>query len=43
MNRFMSQHKIRPIIDRVFPFEQAPQAFELMDNGSYLGKIVITL
>ena len=43
MNRFMSQHKIRPIIDRVFPFEQSPQAFELMDNGSYLGKIVIKL
>jgi NADPH:quinone reductase-like Zn-dependent oxidoreductase len=43
MNRFMSEHKIRPIIDRVFPFEEAPQAFDLMDNGSYLGKIVIKL
>ena len=31
------------LIDRVFPSEQAPQAFELMDNGSYLGKIVIKL
>jgi hypothetical protein len=27
----------------VFPFEESPQAFELMDNGSYLGKIVIKL
>ena len=43
MNRFMSDHKIRPIIDKVFPFDQAPQAFDLMDKGSYLGKIVITL
>jgi len=43
MNRFISEHKIRPIIDRVFPFEEAPQALELMDNGSYLGKIVIKL
>jgi NADPH:quinone reductase-like Zn-dependent oxidoreductase len=43
MNRFMAEHKIRPVIDRVFPFEEAPQAFELMDNGSYLGKIVIKL
>jgi NADPH:quinone reductase-like Zn-dependent oxidoreductase len=43
MNRFMTEHKIRPVIDRVFPFEEAPQAFELMDNGSYLGKIVIKL
>jgi NADPH:quinone reductase-like Zn-dependent oxidoreductase len=43
MNRFMTEHKIRPLIDKVFPFEEAPQAFELMDNGSYLGKIVIKL
>jgi NADPH:quinone reductase-like Zn-dependent oxidoreductase len=43
MNRFMSEHKIRPIVDRVFPFEEAPKAFEFMDNGSYLGKIVIKL
>jgi len=43
MNRFMTEHKIRPLIDKVFPFEEAPQAFDLMDNGSYLGKIVIKL
>jgi NADPH:quinone reductase-like Zn-dependent oxidoreductase len=43
MNRFMTEHKIRPLIDKVFPFEESPQAFDLMDNGSYLGKIVIKL
>jgi len=43
MNRFMTEHKVRPLIDKVFPFEESPQAFELMDNGSYLGKIVIKL
>src|SRR5215510_1371334 len=43
MNRFMAEHKIRPLIDKVFPFEESPQAFDLMDNGSYLGKIVIKL
>ena len=42
-NRFLSEHKIRPVIDRVFPFDQAPQAYEFMDNGSYIGKIVIRL
>jgi hypothetical protein len=35
------QHKIRPVVDRVFPFEDAAQAYEFMDNGSYFGKIVI--
>ena len=41
MNRFISQHKIRPVVDRVFPFEEAAQAYDFMDNGSYFGKIVI--
>jgi NADPH:quinone reductase-like Zn-dependent oxidoreductase len=43
MNRFISQHKIRPAIDRVFSFEDAPKAYDFMDNGSYFGKIVIKL
>jgi NADPH:quinone reductase-like Zn-dependent oxidoreductase len=41
MNRFISQHKIRPVVDRVFPFEEAAQAYDFMDNGSYFGKIVV--
>ena len=43
MNRFITQHKIRPVVDRVFPFEDAAQAYDFMDNGSYLGKIVIRI
>jgi NADPH:quinone reductase-like Zn-dependent oxidoreductase len=43
MNRFITEHKLRPVVDRVFPFEEAPQAYEFMDNGSYFGKIVIKL
>lgn len=43
MNRFIAEHKIRPVVDRVFPFEEAAQAYEFMDNGSYMGKIVIKL
>lgn len=43
MNRFMTQHKLKPVVDRVFKFEDAAAAFDFMDNGSYMGKIVITL
>jgi NADPH:quinone reductase-like Zn-dependent oxidoreductase len=43
MNRFITQHKLKPMVDRVFPFDQAAEAFDFMDNGSYVGKIVITL
>ena len=43
MLEFMEMHQIRPVIDSVFPFEQAADAFDLMDNGSYMGKIVIAM
>ena len=41
MNAFIAEHELRPVVDRIFGFEQAPAAFEFMENGSYLGKIVI--
>jgi len=43
MNALISEHKIRPLIDRVFEFEQAPDAFEYMASGDFMGKIVIRL
>ncbi len=43
MNRFITEHRITPVVDRVFAFEEAPEAFDFMENGSYFGKIVIRL
>ena len=43
MNAFISEHKIRPLIDRVFEFEEAPGAFEYLASGDFMGKIVIRL
>jgi NADPH:quinone reductase-like Zn-dependent oxidoreductase len=43
MNDFISEHRLRPIIDRVFSFEEAPAAYEYMASESHLGKIVISL
>jgi len=28
MNAFLNQHAIRPVIDKVYSFEEAPQAYE---------------
>jgi hypothetical protein len=39
----MTQNQIRPVIDRVFPFEQAPDGLRYLQSGSHFGKIVITL
>jgi NADPH:quinone reductase-like Zn-dependent oxidoreductase len=41
MNAFISRHQIRPLIDRVFDFEEAPAAFDYMESGDFIGKIVI--
>ena len=41
LNAFVAEHDVHPVIDRVFDFEQAPQAFEHMAHGDYMGKIVI--
>lgn len=41
LNNFITKHKIRPLIDRTLSFEQAPDAFDFMQNGSFMGKIVI--
>jgi NADPH:quinone reductase-like Zn-dependent oxidoreductase len=43
MNAFISEHEIRPLIDRVFEFEEAPSAYEYMESGDFMGKIVIRL
>ena len=43
MNVFINEHQFRPLIDRVFEFEQANEAFEYMGNESFMGKIVIRM
>jgi NADPH:quinone reductase-like Zn-dependent oxidoreductase len=43
MNAFIAQHKLKPIIDRVFGFEEAPAAFEYLESGAHFGKVVIRL
>ena len=43
MNAFLAEHQLRPVIDRVFAFEQAPAAYAYMRSNAHLGKIVITL
>jgi NADPH:quinone reductase-like Zn-dependent oxidoreductase len=32
---------IKPVVDRVFPFDQAKQAYQHMESGSHFGKVVI--
>ncbi len=41
MNAFIAEHEVHPVIDRVFEFDEAPAAFDLMADGDYMGKIVV--
>jgi NADPH:quinone reductase-like Zn-dependent oxidoreductase len=43
MNAFVSEHEIRPLIDRVFEFDEAPSAYQYMESGDFMGKIVIRI
>jgi NADPH:quinone reductase-like Zn-dependent oxidoreductase len=41
LNRALEQSGVRPVIDKVFPFASAPEAYEYMASGSHFGKVVI--
>ncbi len=41
MNRAIGQTALRPVIDRVFSFGEAQEAFKTMETASHFGKIVI--
>ncbi|MEX1311306.1 MAG: NAD(P)-dependent alcohol dehydrogenase [Candidatus Sulfomarinibacteraceae bacterium] len=43
MNEFVSEHRIRPHIDRVFDFEEAREAYDYMGESRFMGKIVIRM
>lgn len=38
---FVAKHHMKPVVDRVVPFGDAPEAFKLMESGEFFGKIVI--
>lgn len=43
MLRFYEQKRIRPVVDRVFKFEEAKEAFRYLYSGGHFGKVVIAV
>lgn len=43
MNRAMAQHRVKPVIDRTFSFDEAPEALRYLEAGAHFGKVVITV
>ena len=41
MNRALTEHHLKPVIDRVFGLSEAAEALAYMESGAHFGKIVI--
>ncbi len=41
LNAMILESKMRPVIDRIFEFDQAREALRYMESGSHFGKIVV--
>jgi NADPH:quinone reductase-like Zn-dependent oxidoreductase len=41
--RFVEVAQLRPVIDRVFPFAAAPDAFRHLAEGRHFGKVALDL
>jgi NADPH:quinone reductase-like Zn-dependent oxidoreductase len=42
MNRAIALHRLRPVLDRVFPFDEARDAYRYFESRAHSGKVVIS-
>ncbi len=43
MNRAIAWAKLKPVIDRVFPFAEARAAYRHLERQAHFGKVVIAI
>jgi NADPH:quinone reductase-like Zn-dependent oxidoreductase len=43
LNRLFEEDKVKPVIDRCYPLDEVPEAFQYFGSGHVKGKIVITV
>jgi len=43
MNRAIEVNQLRPIVDRVFPFSEAREAYRYLESGAHFGKVCIAI
>ena len=43
LNKFIEINDIHPVIDKVFSFEEAPEAYTYMQSQAHMGKVVIAI
>lgn len=43
MNRAIAVNRLKPVVDRVFPFEGAPEALRYLQAANHVGKVVVAV
>ncbi|MGF1640244.1 MAG: NAD(P)-dependent alcohol dehydrogenase [Rhodospirillales bacterium] len=43
MARAIARHRLRPVVDRVYPFGAVPEAFAHLEGGHHFGKVCVAL
>jgi NADPH:quinone reductase-like Zn-dependent oxidoreductase len=43
MNHAIALHRMKPVIDKTFSFEESVEAFRHLESGRHFGKVVITI
>jgi NADPH:quinone reductase-like Zn-dependent oxidoreductase len=43
MNRAIRLHRLHPVVDRVFPFDEVREALRYMERGAHVGKICVRI
>lgn len=43
MNRTIAQARLKPVIERVFPFDEAQAAYHYLQRGVHAGKVLIAI
>lgn len=41
MNRLITANGIKPLVDKVFKFEEAREAYKYLESQKHVGKVVI--
>jgi len=42
MTRAVTVHRIKPVIDKIFPFSEVKEALHYMSSGAHFGKVVVS-
>jgi NADPH:quinone reductase-like Zn-dependent oxidoreductase len=43
MNKAIAEHRLEPVIDRIFSFDESPDAFRHLESAQHFGKVVIRI